>query len=353
MFRPKKKKELSLVEEFKELELLEEGEMVDLHEENDDLLEENSLSMIVRWLNPSAHKVGGLVKALPPIWGLEDTVQGRGVGTDRVQFIFQSERDLHHVLTRELWFINGWIVVLDQWTPTPAPDFLCKIPFWIRIRGLPIHLLKRKAVESLVGPLGKVENVELHAKNSSSVEYVRAQVWINTDEPLQFCRIARFKSGEVIPTELEYKRLIKVCFLCKRLTHDQTRCPFQPHMQPKLQSRGREVPGRDQRGTGSEVRKRLHGGSSSSAVAEATPQARKTITRRTTKTSDLRRTADPKGKSVVGAPARIRKQKEATKTPEEKEQTPRAQKSLLFLPAGSPPLEKRKASRVETLPPQK
>lgn len=77
-----------------------------------------------------------------------------------------------------------------------------------------------------MGPLGKVEDVQLHAKNSNSVEYVRPLVWINVDEPLQFKRIARFKSGEVIPTELEYEKLIKVCFTCKRLTHDQTHCPL-------------------------------------------------------------------------------------------------------------------------------
>lgn len=115
VFRPNKKKELSLVEELKELELLEEGEMVDNPDlENDDLLEETSLSVIVRCLNPSAHKVGGLVKALPPIWRLRDRVQGRGGGPDRVQFIFQSERDLLHFLTKGPWFVNGWIVALYQ-----------------------------------------------------------------------------------------------------------------------------------------------------------------------------------------------------------------------------------------------
>ncbi|KAF2586213.1 hypothetical protein F2Q70_00034812 [Brassica cretica] len=185
------------------------------------------MSVIVRCLNPVVHKVWGLVKALPPIWGLEDSVRGRGVGEDKVQFFFQNERDLYHVLTRGPWFVNGWIVSLDQWSPTPGPDFLCKIPFWIRIRGILVHLLKKQAIEFLLGPLGKVEKVELHAKNSSSVEYVRAQVWINTEEPLQFRRIARFKSGEVVPTELEYEKLIKVCFMCKRLTHDRLYCPLQ------------------------------------------------------------------------------------------------------------------------------
>lgn len=81
-------------------------------------------------------------------------------------------------------------------------------------------------MDSLVGPLGHVEKVELHAKNPTSVEYVRALVWINTEEPLQFKGIGRFKSGEVVPTELEYEKLIKICFTCKMLTHDQNHCPL-------------------------------------------------------------------------------------------------------------------------------
>lgn len=298
------------MEELKELELLEEGVMVDIPElENDDLLEENSLSVIVRCLNPSVHKVGGLVKALPPIWGLEDRVHGRGVGPDRVQFIFQSDRDLHHVLTRGPWFVNGWIVALDQWSPTPGPSFLQKILFWIRIKGLPVHLLKRKTIDTLVGPLGKIENVELHAKNSSSVEYVRAQVWINADEPLQFRRIARFKSGEVIPTELEYERLIKICFLCKRLTHDQNRCPSQLHHQ------GRDTPASNQLVTEAVAGRRSHGGSGATAVDMGRPQPRQTTSRRASKASTQRRSADTKGKSIVGASTRVWRQKEIISTP--------------------------------------
>ncbi|XP_056861156.1 uncharacterized protein LOC130509334 [Raphanus sativus] len=88
-------------------------------------------------------------------------------------------------------------------------------------------MLKKEVVESLLGPLGKVEKVELHAKNSTSLEYIRASVTINTEEPLQFRSIERLKSGMTYPTELEYEKLIKVCYGCKRLTHDQTRCPFQ------------------------------------------------------------------------------------------------------------------------------
>ncbi|CAA7029125.1 unnamed protein product [Microthlaspi erraticum] len=228
MNRPKRKKELSFMEELKERNLIEEGELVDIPDlENEDLIEENTMSVIVRCLNPTVHKVGGLIKALPVIWGLEDRVKGRGIEGNRAQFIFQCDRDLNHVLTRGPWFVNGWIVALDQWSPNPGPDFLNLIPFWIRISGLPIHQLKKQAVESLISPLGRIDAIELHAKNSDSLEYVRAHAWVKADAPFQLRRQARFKTGEIVTTELVYEKLLKAYFVCKRLTHDQNNCPFQ------------------------------------------------------------------------------------------------------------------------------
>ncbi|VVA92654.1 unnamed protein product [Arabis nemorensis] len=150
MFRPKKKKAHSLMEELKELDLIEDGAPVDIPDlENEDLIEKSNMSVVVRCLNPTVHK------------GLEDRVRGRGVDANRVQFIFDNETDLNHVLTRGPWFVNGWIVALDQWTPHPGPNFLNRIGFWIRLRGIPIHLLKEQTVDNIVRPLGKVEN---HAK---------------------------------------------------------------------------------------------------------------------------------------------------------------------------------------------
>ncbi|WZY97876.1 hypothetical protein YC2023_070205 [Brassica napus] len=320
MNRPKKKKESSLLHELKELELLGEGEFVDIPElENEDLIEENSRSIIVRCLNPVVHKVGGLVKALPPIWGLEESVTGRGIDENRVQFFFHHERDIQYVLNKGPWFVNGWIVSLEQWTPHPGADFLCKIPFWIRVRGIPVHLLKKQAVEGLLGPLGRVEKVELHAKNSSSVEYVRALVWINTEEPLQFRRTARFKSGEIVPTELEYEKLLKVCFICKRLTHDQLYCPMQDGLAVEPRgARGSEqqaarpeilAGSRRQRkedpGKRSEIQQSLKGGRTAKSVQTS---------RRTTEPT-RRRGTERKDKNVIGDSSRVWLPKKAHSLP--------------------------------------
>lgn len=183
------------------------------------------------------HKVGGLIKALPPIWGLKDRVRGRGVGEHKAQFIFQCKRDIQQVLSKGPWFVNGWMVAMDRWSPNPGQDFLNVIPFWIRMKGIPIHCVKKSAVESLISPLGRVDAIELHAKNSDFLEYVRAHAWIKVDEPLQFRKLARFRSGETALTDLVYEKLLMVCFACKRLTHDQDKCPYQIKEQEQYQRR--------------------------------------------------------------------------------------------------------------------
>ncbi|VYS52339.1 unnamed protein product [Arabidopsis thaliana] len=239
------------MEKLRELDLLGESEPVEIPDlENEDLIEENSLSVIVRCLNPTVHKVGGLVKALPPIWGMEERLRGRGVGEDRVQFIFENEADFYHVLYRGPWFVNGWIVTIDQWKPNPGPEFLKHILFWVRIKGIPNHFLKKKVVESIVKPLGKVDVVELHAKNSSSLEYVRAKIWIKADEPLVFRKSAYFKTGEVAQLELTYEKLLKICFLCKRLKHDQSKCLFQIREEPSNRRGNQSVKKATSRGKG-------------------------------------------------------------------------------------------------------
>lgn len=89
-----------------------------------------------------------------------------------------------------------------------------RISFWVRIKGIPLHLIKEEAIKSIGEALGEVEEVELHAKNSPSLEYVIARVWISTEEPLAFKKAARFKTGDkatIITVELDYEKLNRLC----------------------------------------------------------------------------------------------------------------------------------------------
>lgn len=225
MSRFYKKREEDLLRKLQEREEVDMTDIVDIPDyDTKDLIEEHSSSIIVRILNVDVLKPVGALEALPIIWEVEGRVRGRGVGNNRVQFIFDKEEDLVAVLRKAPWFVNGWMLTGQRWTPKPPQNFLTTIPFWIRIKGIPTHQLKEEAVFSIGSKLGKVESVELHAKNSTSLDYVRARVWIPVEEPIVFKKAAKFKSGEVVIVELQYEKLTKLCYRCKRLTHDQYHC---------------------------------------------------------------------------------------------------------------------------------
>lgn len=219
------KRDEELLKHLKEREEVNMDDVVDIPDyDTHDLVEEHLSSIIVRILNTDVLKPVGAITALPKIWDMEGRVRGRGIGNNRIQFIFDKEEDLKKVLKEAPWFINGWLLTGQRWTPNPTQDFLSCIPFWVRIKGIPIHQLKDEAVNSIGSTLGRVECIELHAKNSTSLEYVRARVWLPVDEPLVFKKAARFKGGEVVIVDLDYEKLNKLCYRCKRITHDQYHC---------------------------------------------------------------------------------------------------------------------------------
>ncbi|KAF2595076.1 hypothetical protein F2Q70_00042916 [Brassica cretica] len=118
-------------------------------------------------------------------------------------------------------------------------------------------------LEGLMGPLGKVEKVELHAKK------------------LFLCGIRK-------GAELEYEKLIKVCFICKRLTHEQLYYPMQEA--PAGESR-------DSRGRHREVMRSEVAGSSRQRVEELGERKETKRGQRSSRTSKLeqapRRTTNP------------------------------------------------------------
>ncbi|KAJ4885116.1 Uncharacterized protein Rs2_35209 [Raphanus sativus] len=98
--------------------------MVDIPDlENHDLIEESISSVIVNGLNPLVHKIGGLVKTLPPIYELEDCVRGR-----RMDCCSRS---------------------MDT---KPQSRFLVQDPFWIRLEKVNNAGLLSMALNYLLWP---------------------------------------------------------------------------------------------------------------------------------------------------------------------------------------------------------
>ncbi|KAF2561721.1 hypothetical protein F2Q70_00015970 [Brassica cretica] len=77
--------------------------------------------------------------------------------------------------------------------------------------------LKDESYISIGKALGEVDTVD--------VTNGRVGVQINVDEPLQFERKAGYTNGDVVTVILKYEELHRLCFTCKRISHEEGTCP--------------------------------------------------------------------------------------------------------------------------------
>lgn len=111
------------------------------------------------------------------------------------------------------------MVIIQRWEPVISATFPSLIPFWIRIKGLPLHFWHGDMVCRIGQELGTLVNHELTKTTA------RVRVLIDGLKPLVKEAIVDFDSGEEGPITLEYEKLESHCFYCFSLLHARKNCP--------------------------------------------------------------------------------------------------------------------------------
>lgn len=184
------------------------------------LIKDNELTLIGRLTNPKEQRIWALIPSLPRKWNLHGRVVGSDLGKDCFQFRFEREDDLQRVLEHRPYHFNYWMVLLRRWEPIISDFFPSSIPFWIRIKGLPLHYWDDDVVRNMGKELGHFEKHEL-TKTSA-----RVRVHLDGLKPLTKETILEFDSGEESKIIFEYERLENHCSICNRLTHLSAHCPL-------------------------------------------------------------------------------------------------------------------------------
>ena len=81
------------------------------------------------------------------MFGGVDSVVGRIIAANRVQFIFQSEEAMLSVLHRSPWSFAEWMVSVHRWYPNIDSEELRIIPLCVQICGIPLQFLTRPMIE--------------------------------------------------------------------------------------------------------------------------------------------------------------------------------------------------------------
>lgn len=125
---------------------------------------------------------------------------------------------MDRVLAKRPYHYARWMLILQRWEPIISPDFPVEIPFWVRLRGLPLHYWDPEMFERIGREFGRYDSFELTPTSA------RILVTINGIQPLIMETIVEFSTGEDTLVTLEYEKLANHCDHCKRLTHTSTEC---------------------------------------------------------------------------------------------------------------------------------
>ena len=187
--------------------------------DNSELIARYQLSLVGRLFKKERRSVEALIALLPrpSIWDVEGRARGVDLGNYRFQFDFDSEADLHKVLSKRPCHFNKWSFALERWTPHIGHSFPNKMTFWVSVTGIPTHFWLDPIFRALGKRLGLVGNVEAKA--------AKFELELYAELPLKVNLRAQLPSGEIVPVSLEYSNLHRWCHNCRLLSHEVETCP--------------------------------------------------------------------------------------------------------------------------------
>ncbi|XP_019091491.1 PREDICTED: uncharacterized protein LOC109128838 [Camelina sativa] len=180
-------------------------------------IQQFSLTLIGRLMNPAIQRMDSLVVNLPMIWKIEDKVVGADLGQGLFQFNFDADEDLQSVLQNGPYHFDGWMISLVKWEPIISSTYPSAINFWVKVTGIPMHLWEVATLRAIGRKVGTI--CEIYEESG------RFCVSVNGFNPLLFKLVVPFDTGDEIIVSLEYEKLMGFCEHCFRLTHEMKGCP--------------------------------------------------------------------------------------------------------------------------------
>lgn len=183
------------------------------------LIRENALTLIGRVTNRREQNMASLLPYLTRKWDLVGKIHGSDLGNDCFQFRFQDEKEMRTVLENRPYQFNRWMIILQQWEPIISPTFPSQIPFWISLKGIPLHFWDDKILRDIGQEFGHLESYIL-TKTSA-----RVQIMMDGLKPIPQDTVLEFSGGAECIITLEYEKLENFCTYCLKLSHLAQDCP--------------------------------------------------------------------------------------------------------------------------------
>ncbi|KAI0524533.1 hypothetical protein KFK09_003907 [Dendrobium nobile] len=148
------------------------------------------------------------------------------LGLDWLLCSFQSLEAMEEVLNGGPWFVGGFAVGLDKWSPNFSPQFLEGVssPIWVRLPHLPLHCWDESNISRIVSRIGTPLLFDGNMFRWGRREFARACIRVNLNSKLPTGIWVEGSNGRFFQ-KFEYENLSSLCFKCGRIGHLDSVCP--------------------------------------------------------------------------------------------------------------------------------
>ncbi|KAF4379837.1 hypothetical protein F8388_012679 [Cannabis sativa] len=135
-----------------------------------------------------------------------------------VGFSFKTSQDAKLVLSKQLWYFNGGLLVLEAWLDTGQwRDYnLNKRSCWLKMRGWPLKLFTQRNVRRIGEMAGEIEDFKWQNDRRMFLNgYVRMRIGFPLNKSLF---VGRFQpsDGKRFWIQFKFERLSLLCYGCGR-----------------------------------------------------------------------------------------------------------------------------------------
>ncbi|PKU76828.1 RNA exonuclease 1 [Dendrobium catenatum] len=144
----------------------------------------------------------------------------------RVQLCWIQKEAMEEVLNGGPWYVGGFVIGLDKWTPNFSPLSLDGIsaPIWVRLPHLPLQCWDETNITRIISSIGTPLLLDGNMFRWGRREFARACVRVKLNSKLPNGIFVEGIHGKFYQ-KFEFENLSSICFKCGRIGHKDVVCP--------------------------------------------------------------------------------------------------------------------------------
>lgn len=188
------------------------------------LSEEETQPLVTHWSSSLIIKVVGksfsvdyLFSSLQRIWKCSDSMKLIALGKGFYNVSLQSSMERDTILSEGPWFINQFMILVQQWVPgfKPSEAVISKVPIWISLPELPIEFHRIEILRKIGDTIGTFLKADMSAIEQNRVRFAKILVLIELLHPIK--DVVWVGSSK---QKLDFSEIPLFCSKCNSIGHN-------------------------------------------------------------------------------------------------------------------------------------